>query len=93
MPAVALSDVCFTRAPEPKAATGLLGWVRFRAGDLLIDGVAVRRTRSGRVGMSWPKRLSPSGAEYSYVRPVDDPARREIEAQVLDALGFGEEVA
>ncbi|MEO0652580.1 MAG: hypothetical protein AAFZ65_18050 [Planctomycetota bacterium] len=81
-----VTDVAFAGASSADRDRGLLGWVRLRAGDLLVDGIAVRRTRGGRLTLSWPSRRSSSGASFAYVRPINDRARAWLEEQVLDQL-------
>lgn len=41
----------------------------------------------GRLGLSFPSRVSKSGKKHSIVRPVDDAARRAVEAEILGQLG------
>jgi hypothetical protein len=65
-----------------------LGFVTARYGDLLLDGIAVRRTRDGRVVLSWPSRRDSRGRDHSVVRPCGDDARQALEAAILGALGL-----
>ena len=69
--------------------TGLLGYVGLRLGDLCLDGLTLRRTTYGELRLSYPARRDRSGRDHPLVRPVDDAARRVIEAQVFEALGLG----
>ena len=67
---------------------GLLGWMTLEIDALLVvDGVALRRTRSGRLALSFPRRTSRRGRQYALVRPRDEIAGRAIEEAVLSALG------
>ncbi len=89
-----VSGEIFTAAPPQLRKTGLLGWVTFVIGHALqFDGVAVRRTRNGRLTLSFPVRHDSTGRQHSIVRPTDAAARREIESQVFAALGLSEESA
>ena len=84
----------FTSASADEQERGLLGWLSLDIdGLLLLDGVALRRTRNGRFALSFPAPRDGHGRRQARVRPLDDPARREIESQVLDALGYRREVA
>lgn len=83
---VAVSNVRFVPSSVHDAAEGLEGWVSFRYGDLLLDGIALRRTREGRWRLSFPERRDRHGRAYPYVRPLDAEARRALEAQVLEAI-------
>ena len=80
--------VTFSPADADARVTGLLGWVKCRVADLLIDGITVRRTRDGRLVLAFPARRGRDGQRYAYVRPIDDDARRSIERQILGAIGL-----
>jgi hypothetical protein len=88
-PAVPLSGVQFTPSASPEQRRGLLGFIACRYGSLHLDGIAIRRTRGGRIVLSFPVRHDRAGRQHSIVRPVDDAARKEIEAAVIEALGQG----
>ena len=81
-----ITGVAFTAASPVDRASGLLGFAAFDVGPVRIDSVAVRRTRAGRLELSYPVRARANGGRYAIVRPLDTQARRAIEAQVLDAL-------
>lgn len=88
-PGTHLGQVTFSAAPESVRLTGLLGWVSLVVdGSLKIDGITVRRTRAGRLALSFPTRHDRTGRQHPLVRPVDARARRQIEGAVLDALGM-----
>jgi len=73
---------------------GLLGWASFELyGHVRLDGVAVRRTRDGRLTLAFPERRDATGRRHPVVRPLNDEARREIEQQVFAALGLDAEAA
>ncbi|MCK6448921.1 MAG: hypothetical protein L6Q99_21200 [Planctomycetes bacterium] len=83
---VVVTNVTCSIAPPAAQANGLLGWVRFRAGQFQFDSVALRRTAEGRLGLSFPTRRDLHGVEHCYVHPVEVETRRAIEIQVFDAL-------
>ena len=84
-----ITDVQFKAASRSDCERGLLGWTSFALdGRLRLEGVAVRRTLDGRVALSFPARQDGRHRRHFYVRPLDDCTRREIEGQVLAALGF-----
>jgi len=67
----------------------LLGWLAFDVdGTWHVDGVALRRTRSGRLALSFPSRTDRHGLERALLRPTCDRAPRVIERLVLDELGL-----
>ena len=80
-----VSHVEYTSASSMEQRTGLLGFVQFRLGKgLEIDGVTLRRTRAGKITLSYPRRGS-NKAHFA-VRPRDEETRQHIEHQVLSAL-------
>lgn len=86
---VHVSDVRFVAASPADVGTGLSGWACFVVnGVLRLDGVAVRRTLSGRTAISFPAKRDNTGRMRKYVRPLNAEVGREIEYQVLKALGF-----
>ena len=91
---VTVTDVRFAEAPDGHQRLGLLGWIRFTLNDaVVVDGVTLRRTRDGRVTLSYPVRHDARGAQHAIVRPIDDAARHAIEAQVFAALHLDREAA
>lgn len=86
-----ITAVRFSAAPRRDIRTGLLGWVSFTLGDLLLDGIAVRRARDRRLVLSYPQRTDSYGNRHPVVRPLDDAARRAIESAVFRALGLDRE--
>jgi DNA-binding cell septation regulator SpoVG len=73
----------WVRGTADDERSGLVGFVSIYYGDVVIDGVTVRRTATGRLTLSFPERCDRRGHAHSVVRPVDDAARRAIEAAVF----------
>jgi hypothetical protein len=87
-----VTGVRFSEAPPREVATGLVGWISFELNDALrIDGCTLRRTLEGNLAISFPARRDRAGYQHFYVEPIDDWARREIEAAVFAALGLQED--
>ncbi len=87
MTAARITDLRFTPASATEAATGLLGFVRCVFADtLVLDGIAVRQTLSGRLTLAFPSRRDRAGNPHPYVRPRDDATRLAIEAEVFATL-------
>lgn len=82
-------DVRLALAPRSNAERGLIGWVRLRCGPLELDGIALRRSRKGHAVLSWPCKFDRRGRGHAIVRPLSRDARRELDRQILDALGLG----
>ncbi len=77
----------FTSASADEQERGLLGWLSLDIdGLLLLDGVALRRTRRGQLALSFPSPTDRRGRRREVVRPLNAQARRTIEAAVLGAL-------
>ena len=76
----------WARGSKSEIRTGLLGYLSVFYGDLVIDGVTLRRKSDGRFALSWPRRTTRSGQHHAYVRPVDDRIRRQIESEILGQL-------
>lgn len=81
-----VTNVTFSIAPPSAQANGLLGWVRFQAGQFQFDSVTLRRTAESRLALSFPTRRDSQGVEHCFAHPVDIETRKAIEVQVFDAL-------
>ena len=87
-----ISTVRFTAASPEDVVHGLLGWVNCcLGGTVRLEGIVVRKTRDGRVVLSYPGRNDERGRRRFYVRPVDDRARRMIEQEVIRQIGIGKD--
>ena len=75
------------KASESEIRSGLLGYLSVTYGNLVLDGITLRRTAAGRFALSFPVRVDRAGKRHSYIRPVDDAARKAVEAQLLGQLG------
>lgn len=72
----------------------MIGWVACTLnGSIRLDGLALRKTASGRLALSFPARRDATGKQHFYSRPLDDRSRREIEYEVFKALGLEQEAA
>ena len=89
-PRLVPSSVRFTPASTSDERRGLLGFVSCTVGDLVLDGITVRRTREGRLTLSFPARRGRGGEQHAYIRPIDESARRVIECEILAAIDLGE---
>ncbi|MBI5853040.1 MAG: septation protein SpoVG family protein [Planctomycetes bacterium] len=87
-----VAGVRFTSASGRDVESGLIGWVSFTIGGLLlIDAVTLRRTREGRLTLSYPCRRDRNGVDHPLARPINDGCRRQLEAAVFKALGIATE--
>ncbi len=81
-----ISNIQFTPGTPAERTTGLLGWVRLRYGDLLLDGLALRRTRDARLVLSFPRPSRGGGLARQLVGPAGPDVRAQIEADVIAEL-------
>ena len=81
----------WVKAGEAEIKSGLLGFLSVTYGNLVLDGICLRRTSDGRYALSFPARTDRAGRKHSYIRPADDEARQAIEAEILWQLGEREE--
>jgi hypothetical protein len=92
MTAKLVSGVGFTPASPEEVRRGLVGYITLTFADLLLlDGVTLRVTESGRHALSFPCRTDARGHRHPYFRPQDDRARRVIERAVFNVLGVEQE--
>ena len=82
----------WVRGSDKDIRSGLLGFVSVFYGDLVLDGITVRRTADGRLTLSYPQRRDGLGRSHPYFRPFDDEARLRIEKAVFDAATVVEQV-
>lgn len=80
------------KADAEQARDGLVGFLSFFVGDLIVDNVTLRRTQAGRYALSWPARTDKHGNRHSSIRPINDEVRRRIEAEVFADLAQREEL-
>jgi len=81
----------YVRGSADDEREGLLGYLCVAYGALVLDSIVLRRTARGEHALSFPARTDRAGHRHAYVRPADDEARREIEAEILWQLGERED--
>ena len=82
-----ITDIRFSTATTEDRRRGLLGYVSVVIGNLLrLDGITVRRSRAGRIILSFPERRDRLGRGHPFMRPIDALARQEIEQRVLHQI-------
>jgi DNA-binding cell septation regulator SpoVG len=85
----AITGIRFTPSSDVDRERGLLGFIRCVIdGRLVLDGITLRRTLDNRLTLSFPEREDGLGRRHPIIRPVDDEARRAIEAAILGSLGW-----
>ena len=81
----------WVRGSDKDVRSGLLGFVSVFYGDLVLDGITVRRTAEGRLTLSFPQRRDGRGRSHPLFRPIDDAARVRIEKAIFDAATIAQE--
>ena len=76
----------WVKASESEIRTGLLGYLSVFYGDLVLDGIVLRRPADGRFALSFPARTDKSGRRHSYIKPASDEVRQDIERELLRQL-------
>lgn len=79
-----VTAVCYTPATPREQRTGLLGYVQLHYGDLVLDGLTLRRTASGRLSVSYPSRRDRQGGHHPYFAPADAAKRAEFERWFIE---------
>ncbi len=88
MSTIVVDSVKFSSARPHEVRSGLLGWAAVTLqGGYLLDGLAVRRTSSGRLTLSFPSKTDSHGIPRPYFKPLNDAARLDFERQILAAIG------
>ena len=83
-PSPRISDVSLVPASPALARGGLLAFASCTVGGLLrVDGLALRRTREGRVVVTYPARRSGDGLQHPFVLPLSCRVRRAIEERLV----------
>ena len=88
MTGVHVEDIRMTPASAADQAVGLLGFVRATVNGLVVDGIALRRSLSGTLILSFPEHADRTGRRHAVVRPAGDAVRREVTRQILGALSL-----
>ena len=71
------------RAPARERRRGLLAWLTIVVQGLALPGFALRRTRSGRLCVSFPKRMDAAGRQHPQVWPLVRGDGEALEAAIL----------
>ena len=83
----------WVKGSDDDIRSGLLGFISLFYGDIVLDGLTVRRTADGRLTISYPQRRDGKGRRHPIVRPVDDAARLRIERAIFGEATVAEGVA
>ena len=80
--------------PVPDGRDGLVAFASCRYGDVLLNDIAIRRDDSGRLYLTYPRKLSSTGRPHPLHHPIDRETAARFEAAILGEierlLGGGE---
>ncbi len=66
---------------------GLLGFASFRANNgLLLNSIAIRESRTGKLYLAYPAKISPAGREFFYFNPTNPKMAGTIDEAILSKL-------
>lgn len=81
-----VTKIAFTPAPAELRMSGLLGFIRLDLNRaMVVDGLAVRRSRQGTLVLTWPERRG-TGGRHRLVRPLHAHDRESLDRAILDEL-------
>lgn len=86
-----VSAIRLTPASQRDRRRGLLAYARIALGPYKIEGITVRKTRAGRLAISYPKRTARDGTAHAYFLPTDPEVRAALEGEILAAYRQREE--
>jgi DNA-binding cell septation regulator SpoVG len=84
----AVQDVRMITAKASDRAAGVVGFVTATIGELVVEGITIRRGLTGELRLGFPRHTDRYGRTHAVVRPADDAVRRELTRAIFDALGL-----
>jgi DNA-binding cell septation regulator SpoVG len=70
------------------AKASVVGFVTATIGELVVEGITIRRGLTGELRLGFPRHTDRYGRTHAVVRPADDAVRRELTRAIFDALGL-----
>ena len=72
--------------PVPDGTHGLLAFASCRYGGVLLNDIAIRRDESGRLYLTYPRKLSVSGRPHPLHYPIDRETADQFEEAILGQI-------
>ena len=84
-------SISITTSSSRERRGGLLAYARVALGPYKIDGITVRKTRAGRLAVTYPKRTARDGTAHPVFLPTDPEVRGALEGEIIAAYRRHEE--
>ena len=72
--------------PVPNGSDGLIAFASCRYGGVLLNDIAIRRDASGRLFLTYPRKLGSTGRPHPLHHPIDHETAGQFEAAILGQL-------
>lgn len=72
--------------PVPGGSDGLLAFASCRYHDVILNDIAIRRDETGRLFLTFPRKLSATGRPHPLHHPIDRETAAAFEDAILGAL-------
>jgi hypothetical protein len=72
--------------PVPNGSEGLIAFASCRYGGVLLNDIAIRRDPSGRLFLTYPRKLGSSGRPHPLHNPIDHETAEQFEEAILGQL-------
>jgi DNA-binding cell septation regulator SpoVG len=72
--------------PVPDGTGGLVAFASCRYGGVLLNDIAIRRDDSGRLFLTYPRKLAATGRPHPLHHPIDRQTAEQFEAAILGQL-------
>jgi len=80
--------------PVPNGKDGLVAYASCRYGDVYLNDIAIRREKTGKLFLTFPRKLSSTGRPHPLHYPIHREAAEQFDAAIIgeiqQLLGSGE---
>ena len=82
-----ITNVAITLARPDHEKEGILAWLTCVIANIVVlDGIALRRTRDGRPVLSFPRREDSAGRQHPYIRAAASETGQQFERAIFKAI-------
>jgi len=72
--------------PVPDGSDGLLAFASCRYGGVLLNDIAIRGDESGRLYLTYPRKIAATGRPHPLHHPIDRETAEQFEEAILGQL-------